>query len=303
MSSFVFASAPCCWGIEDEINPEKMSWRDVFREIREAGYSVSEAGPYNYIPVDEPASKQMLDMMGVSVIAGTLLGDLVSESKFAEMTDRAEKVCSMLQSFGKDPALGTKKPKYLVIIDFAHDGRENTAGRSDEAKRLDAAERNRLYSHIRKFSEIAAKYGVRAVVHHHSGGFLEFEDEIDDMLASIPPKVAGLCADTGHFAYAGLDPVYAIDKYADRIEYVHFKDIDRDVYADSLRKKLSFREAAMRGAFRPTGEGCLDYPSIAQALNRINYEGYIVLEEDKDPRNADTSLEDTKRSLRFASSL
>lgn len=219
------------------------------------------------------------------------------------MAERAEQICRLLGKFPHEPELGWKKPKYLVMIDFGHDGREKSAGRAKDAKRLSAAERSHMYSHICEFSKIAESHGIRAVVHHHSGGFLEFEDEIDDLLENIPSSAAGLCANTGHFTYAGMDAVYAIKKYAEQIEYVHFKDIDQNAYQRALEERLTFREAALQGVFRAIGDGGINYQAIKCALDSIYYEGYIVLEEDKDPRKTGTSLKDAKKSLCYVRAL
>lgn len=37
-----------------------MPWKDVFLETKEAGYTASEMGPYNYLPIDAAESAQFL---------------------------------------------------------------------------------------------------------------------------------------------------------------------------------------------------------------------------------------------------
>ncbi len=57
---------------------------------------------------------------------------------------------------------------------------------------------------------------MRAVIHPHAGGSIEFADEIERLANDIPHDVAGLCLDTGHLYYAGMDPLDWLDRYYHR---------------------------------------------------------------------------------------
>ena len=45
----------------------------------------------------------------------------------------------------------------------------------------------------------AEEYGLDVTMHAHAAGFVEFEDEIEDVLNAIDPKLLGVCLDTGHW--------------------------------------------------------------------------------------------------------
>ncbi len=53
---------------------------------------------------------------------------------------------------------------------------------------------------------------------------IEFADELQRVVDDIPADLAGLCLDTGHMAYSGMDPAVTLRKYWDRVDYIHFKD-------------------------------------------------------------------------------
>ena len=53
----------------------------------------------------------------------------------------------------------------------------------------------------------------------------------------------------------------------------------------------------------PIGKGSLNYPGIKNALNEIGYSGYITIEQERDPRNSDTSLRDVKESVTYLKSV
>ncbi len=69
-----------------------------------------------------------------------------------------------------------------------------------------------------------------------------------------------------HLAAAGGDPAQMIREHADRIKYVHLKDLSCDPFA-----------------FLPLGEGELDMSAILEALAEINYDGWISVELDSHP--------------------
>ena len=95
----------------------------------------------------------------------------------------------------------------------------------------------------------------------------------------------------------------ALKKYQDKLDYVHFKDVDQKVYETVLGEKIRFFDGCCKGAMCPIGTGALDYPAIKAALEEIGYSGYITIEQERDPRNSDTSLRDVKRSVDYLKSV
>ena len=157
--------------------------------------------------------------------------------------------------------------------------------------------------HVRAVCERANSWGVRPVIHPHAGGYIEFSDEIVAMLDAIPYETAGLCLDTGHLYYSGMDPVTWLKEYKDRLDYVHFKDVNDKVYHEVLNEHIRFFDGCGKGSMCPIGTGSLDYPAIKQALEDIGYAGYITIEQERDPRNSDTSLRDVKASVDYLKSV
>ena len=100
-----------------------------------------------------------------------------------------------------------------------------------------------------------------------------------------------------------MDPVEYLKKYADQLDYVHFKDVDERVYREVLIEHIRFFEGCGKGAMCPIGTGSLDYPGIKKALEDIGYSGYITIEQERDPRNSDTSLRDVKASVEYLKSV
>ena len=105
--------------------------------------------------------------------------------------------------------------------------------------------------------------------------------------------------DTGHLQYAGMDPVEWLRKYKDRLDYVHFKDIDPRVYDEVMGEHIRFFEGCAKGSMCPIGQGMIDYKAVAAGLDEIGYNGYITIEQECDPRNVDSSLANVKASVDF----
>jgi inosose dehydratase len=304
--SIKISGAPCCWGVDDPKNPYLPPWERVLKEASQAGYKGIELGPYGYIPMEIDRVQAELDKNDLTIIAGTIFDDLVSESNLENLLKQVDDICSLITKLPPFPKEEGQKflTLYLVIIDWGHDERDYNAGHPNRAPRLPAEDWNRMMRHIRALSERAWNtYGVRPVIHPHAGGYIEFEDEIKQLLEDIPYEIAGLCLDTGHLYYSKMDPVQWLKDNKDRLDYIHFKDIDLDVYDQVMGDHIRFFDACAKGVMCPIGQGIIDYNSIHSLLKEINYHGYITIEQERDPRNADTSLRDVKQSVDYLMSV
>lgn len=300
------AGAPCCWGVDDPKNPYLPPWEQVLQEASQAGYKGIELGPYGYIPMDIERVQAELFKNDLHIIAGTIFDDLVSPSNLENLLNQVEDICSLITKLPPSPQEeGQKFPTpYLVIIDWGHDERDYKAGHPEKAERLSTEDWQNMMSHIQALAERAwTKYGVRSVIHPHAGGYIEFEDEIKKLLEDISYETAGLCLDTGHLYYSKMDPYQWIQDYADRLDYIHFKDINLDIYNEVMGEHIRFFEACAKGVMCPIGQGTIDYDSIHKLLKEIGYRGYITIEQERDPRNADTSLQDVKQSVDYLKSV
>ena len=299
--SMNICGAPCCWGVDDVKNPYLPAWQTVLKEAKEAGYRAIELGPYGYLPVDVKVVSEELEKNELAIVAGTIFDDLVSEENYENILRQTEEICALIT---KLPPLPTHENQhfpapYLTVMDWGHNERDYAAGHSESAPRLSKKEWDNMVRHIKGICEKAAVYGVRVVIHPHAGGYIEFADEIDAIAADIPDETAGLCLDTGHLYYSGMDPAEWLKKYANRLDYVHFKDVNKEVYHQVMEMKIRFFEGCGKGSMCPIGTGCLDYPAIKQTLQDINYSGYITIEQERDPRNFATSLQDVRESVTY----
>ena len=131
---------------------------------------------------------------------------------------------------------------------------------------------------LRRAAAIAADHGLRPAVHPHAGGYIEFEDEVERLLADSD---LALCLDTGHAAYAGMAAQDALRAHGDRLTHVHLKDVRGDVLARVRDERLDFWAAIDAGVFCPLGHGVVDRRAVLAALGEAGYQGYATIEQDR----------------------
>ena len=234
------AGGPVSWGVDFADAAGNPPYATVLDAIAAAGLRWLELGPVGYLPAD---ATDALASRGLGAVGTFVFDDLHSPADTVlNATDAAL------------DAITAAHGSLLVLIDRPSAERAATAGRSSTARRLDRPDWLRMVALVRRCAERAAERGVRAVVHPHAGGYIEFEDEIERLLAGVPGDELGLCLDTGHALYAGSDPAELVLRYAGRIEHLHLKDV-----AEPLRARgLGFWEAVAAGIFCPVGDGLLD---------------------------------------------
>ncbi|MBB5574754.1 TIM barrel protein [Rhizobium paranaense] len=295
-------TAPCCWGVDDVNNPHLPPWEKVLDEAQAAGFGGLELGPYGYLPLDLGLVSEALNKRGLRIVAGTIFDALVSPANRANLLRQTDEICSLITQLPKPEKHSRQRfqAPYLTVMDWGHDERDYAAGHPDRAPRLDDGAWNGMVENIHAVAALARdKYGVRATIHPHAGGYIEFADELERIAADIPADLAGLCLDTGHMAYSGMDPVATLRHYWNRVDYIHFKDIDAKVYQEVMGERIRFFEACAKGVMCPIGRGSIDYPAIRALLTELGYGGYITIEQERDPLNTGSILEDLAASRTF----
>ena len=294
--------APCCWGVDDVSNPHLPAWDKVLDEAAEAGFGGLELGPYGYMPLDIKRTRNALSDRGLSIVAGTIFDDLVDSANRERLVRQTNEICAFITALPRPMSHRGQRydAPYLTVMDWGHDERDFAAGHSDRAPRLDAAAWLGMMDNLRAIATLARdKYGVRTTIHPHAGGYIEFADELERLAADISSDVAGLCLDTGHLVYAGMDPVETLRRYGARLDYIHFKDIDPKVLAEVMGEHIRFFEACAKGVMCPIGKGSLDYLAIRSSLSELDYGGFITIEQERNPLNSGTVLADLAASRRF----
>jgi inosose dehydratase len=277
------ANAPTSWGVEDPEDGANPPWDRLLNELAIAGYAGTELGPFGYLPTDPERLRRELGDRDLALVGGYVFEPLDSLAGVAAALEVGRRTCELLAAAG-----GT----HLVIIQGFTPDRERAAGRPGAAAPLDDAGWATLVEGVDQLARLATEHGLVGVFHPHAGTHVEFEDEIDRLVAGTD---VALCIDTGHCAYAGIDPVGLIGRLGDRVAYLHLKDIDRDRLRAALALELSFEEAVGERVFCPLGEGVVDFAALAGVLG--DYEGWATVEQDRLPTDSTAPADHAAASL------
>src|SRR5581483_5487785 len=74
--------------------------------------------------------------------------------------------------------------------------------------------------------------------------------------------------------------VSGLQAHAPRIWHVHFKDCEPRIAAQSRIEEWDGPTSVGHGVFCELGKGAVDFPSVVKQLRAMNYDGWIVVEQD-----------------------
>jgi inosose dehydratase len=288
-------NAPCSWGIEFPSDPSYPSWQSVLDQCAGAGYKGIELGPIGFMPEDPAILAPALAARGLEIIGGVVFRPFHDPAKWDEVLDAARRTCKALVAHGA---------QHLVLIDSISPRRAPTAGRAAEAEQMDKAEWTAFRDRIATIAKMGSEeYGLTVGIHAHAAGFMDFEPELERLLAEVDESILKICFDTGHHSYAGYDPIAFMDRNIGRISYMHFKDIDPKVKADVVANRTDFYKACGQGIFCNLGKGDVDFPAVRQRLLEAGFEGWCTVEQDCDPSMPGTPLEDARANREYLQSI
>jgi inosose dehydratase len=145
----------------------------------------------------------------------------------------------------------------------------------------DEARLAQIAATLERIGEAASRLGVTACLHQHVGTWIEVEPEVEWLLARLDPEVLALGPDTGHLAWAGIDPVQFIARHAPRVRALHVKDLRLSVAsAFQGRDDAGYRDVVVGGLWVEPGRGDLDLRAVFGALPR-DFTGWAIIEVDK----------------------
>ena len=288
-------NAPCSWGVEFADDPRNPSWKTVLDECRMAGYRGIELGPVGFMPEDPSELGDALAERNLELIGGVVFRPFHDPSKWDDVKDGSVRTCEALKAHGA---------RHLVLIDSISPRRAPTAGRPAEAEHMTSSEWAGYRNMIRDIAKMGTEeFGLVTAIHPHAGGFMDFEDEVERLLEEIDDALLKICLDTGHSHYADFDPLAFMDRYMDRISYMHFKDIDPEVRSRTVANRTDFYEACGNGIFCNLGKGSVDFPAVKAKLETAGFTGWCTVEQDCDPEKAQSPLDDAKENRAYLHSI
>ncbi len=284
------ATAPMNWNSDDlpDLRP-KIPIEQVLREMVGAGYEGTEYG--TGLPSDPKALKAMLAPHGLT---------LASMFCWISLEDPDRQVAEIERALEIARTLSAMEVRELILGIRGSQRRMALAGRvpRDGSAGLTDTQWHTLADGIHTLARSCEPLGVRLAVHPHAGSYVETRAELETLFSLTDEKALGLCVDAGHLVYGGADPVEVVETYGPRVWYVHVKDVNPHVLALSTQNGLGFLGALKSYVFCGLGQGCVDLRRFMNALRKVNFSGWMVIEEDTTPRSPLEAARANRRYLK-----
>ena len=139
---------------------------------------------------------------------------------------------------------------------------------------------DRVRDSLAAVAEVICAEGVRPGLHPHVGTWVETELETRYVLDTVDPALLAFGPDTGHLAWAGIDPARIMADYRQRIDHVHIKDVSASVSASSLTGGLNYQQTVLAGIWREPGLGDVDLDAVLGVLGPT-FDGWLIVEVDR----------------------
>lgn len=228
---------------------------DLLDWIAEAGYAGIEItnnmiGGFYDRPGDFAAELQKRNLE-LAAFAYSSDSGFTDSERWQEDLAGAQRTLEFLREF-PEPRLGL--------------GGASSPSREDTYEKLDQAVR--FYNEV---GRAAAPLGISVNVHPHShhGSLLESADEYQYLLDRLEPQLVSFGPDTGHIVRGGQELLPCLRRHLERITHLHLKDATR------------------AGDWVVLGEGICDFPAVMALMESVNYDGWVVAEEESESARQD----------------
>jgi len=269
--------APIGWCNDDmpELGGEN-TFQQIVSEMALAGFTGCEIG--NKYPSDAAELKKALDLRGMRIASRWFSSFLITKS-YEENEAAFIKELDFLAAVGAN-RINVSEQSYSI------QGQLDTPILQNNKHIMSEEEWAMFTDGLNKLGKVAVERGFKLCFHHHMGTVVQTSAETDRMMSETDPRYVFLCYDTGHFTFAGEDPLAMLKKYVDRVGHVHLKDMRLSVVEEARKNNWSFLQSVRNGSFTVPGDGDVNFDPVFEVLDNAGYEGWLLVEAEQDPAKA-----------------
>ena len=248
---------------------------ELLSAMAAAGYEGTELGPAGFLGEGDEL-RDRLERHGLALTGGWC------PVRFSEPEHWEQDLAELSRTLDLFAVGGGTEP-LPVFGDGGSAARRENPGRGGEDRSLGLDEEGwrRWADGVKRAEEVAAARGFQPVLHPHTSTYVEAPWEIERALELTD---LGIVVDPGHLLIGGADPIEVLRTWGDRVAYVHAKDVRLDVVRSAVAERVDAIEAWRRGIFCELGAGDVDLETFFDELRRIDYQGWVVVEQDRIPR-------------------
>lgn len=272
-----FANAPVSYGIFGELTLDGVTTtEELLRTMAEAGYAGAELGPPGFFGRPERAAEAFrasgLAAVGAYVPLNTQQPGAVLDRDLARME----------LTLGEIEAVD---PAALVILADEGDPGLIARPRKDRSQMLDRDGWARLITVVSEAAKRARDRGLEVSFHPHVATYVELPDEIERLLNDTDLSIT---YDIGHVVLAGGDGIALYERWRERINHVHIKDVRPEVLEAARAAGDDDFAGWFPRACTRLGEGESRLDEFAVALRAAGYDRWVVVEQDREQLTPDT---------------
>lgn len=269
--------SPIAWTNDDDPTlGGETSFEQCISDMADAGYQGTELG--SKYPKDARLLKQALSKKNLVLSSGWFSSFFTDPKSYHQSIDDFYEHASFLKLAGAE---------IINVCECAGSIQQTDKSIFGEAKPIFSdVQWQRLFDGLHTIGRMANEMSMQLSYHFHLGTGVQTDAEIQILMDNTSPKLVGLLLDTGHAYAAYARPTSLIEKYHQRINLVHLKDIRKDILAQVKHQKMSFMAAVKSGIFTVPGDGCIDFDNILPQLSHRDYKGWLVVEAEQDPHKA-----------------
>ncbi|PYT78722.1 MAG: xylose isomerase [Acidobacteria bacterium] len=229
-------------------------------------------------------------------LRSNVLKEFASATELRDLLEKHQLKMVALSSGGVriDPAAETEEiAKHTAHAKFVKDVGGLYLQVTDDRPKdrtITSADYARLGKLVTEIGKRTADLGVSLGYHNHMGSLGERPEEVDQILQAMDPRFAKLELDVAHYFQGGGDPAKAIEKYGDRLLFLHIKDVEPAPSGANAKRPFRFVEL---------GRGRVDLPAAFAALHKVHFRGWAIVELDVVPDKARTPKESGAISKKY----
>lgn len=244
------------------------------RDIAALGFAGTETGGmlYDWWEENRPGQlKRILDEVGIPMVTLFHFGEWTNPAAESELLEMARRWSAAIKELGGE---------MLMLVPGRRGGSDPDAPAGGPSEPFGLDDFKQMAAAMNKAGQIAQAAGIDATMHPHWGTAAESRLEIEVLLDRLDPRLVGFAPDTGQIAKGGADPMPVIARWADRVRYVHMKDISPD-WEEARRRGVPLRSPE---GYAEMGQGTIDFRRMLPILERVNFSGWLMAELDEAKR-------------------
>ena len=207
---------------------------------------------------------------------------------FADPRLQKEDEARMEQALG-ELSMAKAGPRIAILADEGSTALLRHPGRGDDPTHALTPEAfRRLTDTVNRMADHIRRQDLTPSFHPHISTYVESPSEVERLLQATDIHLA---FDTGHIALGGGDILRCWEKWRDRINHVHLKDVRTRVMEQAKVEGRRDFESWWPNVSVPLGTGDLPLQQFLATLRNDLYQGWVVVEQDRAPVASLSSLQ------------